>query len=552
MEDRSTRTETGMASPTPAVRSLKLGAGAAMALLLLLGAHAGCNTLTGANDFIIEEDGGGDGDGDGSGDGDGPSGTPSGGTPSGPGSGSTTGTPGGVGGGAAASTGGQQDTLGSAPGVSVAEVSIYQGIKRTVMQGGSPVNDGVPIIAGRDALVRVFMATDGSYDGGNVLVRLHLGDGAPLEVTQPVGGGSEQNLGSTVNFQVPGGSIPAGVQWQVEVGRIGGGGAPYAYPASGPQSLGAESVGQALRVVLVPIAYGADGSNRLPDTSPGQVEAYRKRFYGMYPAPQVDVSVRAAVGWNSNVSAGGNGWGNLLEAIAGVREQDNAQNDEYYYGIFAPAPSFGQYCGGGCTAGLGYIGGANDSYTRAAIGLGFSGDDALDTAVHEIGHTHGREHAPCGGVASADGNFPHNGGQIGAWGYDLTTQQLIQPQTPDMMGYCFPIWISDYTYDAIATRMKVVNGAKKIVPAEMMNLTYERISIGADGEATWLEPTVIREPPLGEAVPVTLDTAAGPEDATGAFFPFDHLPGGTLFVRAGAQASALVAEVDGQLVTLTR
>jgi hypothetical protein len=434
--------------------------------------------------------------------------------------------------------------------VSVAEVSIYQAVKRTIMQNGSPVGNGVPIIAGRDALVRVFMATDGGYDGGPVVVRLHLGDGPPLEVTQSVGGGNEQSLGSTVNFEVPGGSLPAGVSWQVEVGRAGGAGAPYAYPA-GLESLGAQSVGQTLKVVLVPVSYGADGSNRLPDTSAGQVESYRKRFWSMYPAPQVDVSVHAAVGWNSNVSAGGNGWGNLLEAIAGLRENDNAPNDAYYYGIFAPAQSFGQYCGGGCTAGLGYIGGPNDAYTRTAIGLGFSGEEATDTAVHEIGHTHGREHAPC--QVSGDGNYPHPNGQIGVWGYDMTTQQLIQPQVADFMGYCFPIWISDYTYDAVATRMKFVNGAKQVFPQDQMNLIYERVSIGGDGQAAWQEPTTIREPPKGQAVPVSLDTAAGPEDVTGAFFPYDHLPGGTLFVRRGAMpATALVAEVGGQVFSLAR
>jgi hypothetical protein len=54
-------------------------------------------------------------------------------------------------------------------------------------------------------------------------------------------------------------------------------------------------------------------------------------------------------------------------------------------------------------------------------------------------------------------------------------------------------------------------------------------------------------------VPVSLDTAAGPEDVTGAFFPYDHLPGGTLFVRQGvAPATTLVAEVGGQVLSVTR
>ena len=43
----------------------------------------------------------------------------------------------------------------------------------------------------------------------------------------------------------------------------------------------------------------------------------------------------------------------------------------------------------GCVAGLGFVGGPSDSWARAAIGLGFTGDNAAETAVHELGHNHG-------------------------------------------------------------------------------------------------------------------------------------------------------------------
>ena len=73
---------------------------------------------------------------------------------------------------------------------------------------------------------------------------------------------------------------------------------------------------------------------------------------------------------NSDVSANGSGWDSLLDAIASMRQQDNAPDDVYYYGIFAPASTMGNYCGFGCVSGLGMIGGPGDSYSRAAIGLG--------------------------------------------------------------------------------------------------------------------------------------------------------------------------------------
>src|SRR5204863_6701156 len=101
--------------------------------------------------------------------------------------------------------------------------------------------------------------------------------------------------------------------------------------------------------------------------------------------------------------------------------------------------SFGAFCGGGCVAGLGMIGSPGDAYSRVAIGLGFGGAEATDTAVHEIGHTHGRQHSPC--QVSGDPAYPHPGGVIGVWGYDSVQQQLLSPNTADVMGYCFPIWI---------------------------------------------------------------------------------------------------------------
>ncbi len=89
-----------------------------------------------------------------------------------------------------------------------------------------------------------------------------------------------------------------------------------------------------------------------------------------------------------------------------------------------------QFCGGGCVAGLGMIGGSQDAYSRAAIGLGYSGEIATETAVHEIGHTHGRQHSPCGGAQGTDPAYPYQDGSIGVWGYDLLDKNSSLPASP--------------------------------------------------------------------------------------------------------------------------
>ena len=88
--------------------------------------------------------------------------------------------------------------------------------------------------------------------------------------------------------------------------------------------------------------------------------------------------------------------------------------------------------------------------------------------MHELGHNHGREHAPCG--VSGDANYPYNGGSIGVYGYDLLTGQLFSPnEHADMMSYCDPTWISDYNFLALFDRVRSVNSAYVYTPPELMD-----------------------------------------------------------------------------------
>jgi hypothetical protein len=311
-----------------------------------------------------------------------------------------------------------------------------------------------------------------------------------------------------------------------------------------------------LTVTLVPVRYDADGSGRLPDTSPAQLQRYEDLFYAMYPITDIDIVVRSqALAWDSTVSSNGNGWNNLLDAVANLRNNDNAAFNNYYYGIFEPAGSANNYCGGGCVAGLGFLGGPSDDWSHSAIGLGFSGDMAAETAVHELGHNHGREHAPCGGVSGADGSYPYSGAGIGTWGYNILTGQLYDPSDHvDMMSYCNPTWISDYNFENIFDRVQYVNSAANIyIPEEVRNRTYTRARVEPDGTITWLDEVTLERPPVGELTPVTVDTQSGPVATSASFIRYDHIDGGVLFIPpTGAQPAsggAITAQIDGSQLT---
>lgn len=424
--------------------------------------------------------------------------------------------------------------------LAIKEVAFFQGVKVSVARDGAKTSGLAPVIAGREALVRVFVEPMAGWSPRDVQGELALISAsgtqhytASLSVSAA---STDASLGSTLNFNVPVGVLATDTQYSVvlqsKTGAPAAGDSSKArYPATGTEALPMKSTGEVLKVKIVPIQYGADGSNRLPDTSPAQVEAYRRAFYTMYPAKQVEITVRAPYPYASAIAANGSGFSNALNAMVKLRQSDGAPKDVYYYGAFAATSSFGSYCGGGCVTGLcGLLTSPADTVGRACVGVGFTGAQSANTAAHEVGHAHGREHAPCG--TSGDAKFPYSGGSIGSWGYDLVGKKLFSPSgTKDFMSYCDPTWISDYTYAALATRMATVNGAAMMFGTTTAPTKYRFVNVGAGATLSWGESMTLTDQPFGAPRDVVFDLGGGKtQTVTGYYYPYGDLDGGYLLV----------------------
>ncbi len=359
------------------------------------------------------------------------------------------------------------DCGGAAVGIDITRVALYQAVEAELFEAGEPLEAeerAVDVIQGRSALVRVFVTPKSGFAARELSARIHLTTGGETTIVhhrRSVSAASTQaSLDSTFRLQVPAAAIGADTTYYVELVECGGTASGTAgvarLPASGTAELDARKTG-VVKVAFVPILH--DGL--LPDTSATALKLYADAVMKEYPTVEVQTSVATQV--NSGQTGVGVNLGNMLDVVRAKRSADGPAADVYYYGLVRPAATFNQYCQGGCTTGVAYVigtGGSSVSY-RAGIGVGYANQTSAGTFVHELGHNHGREHAPCG--VSGDANYPHSGGSIGTWGYDLVGATLYNPANyTDFMGYCNPTWVSDYTYRALTERIVAVNGTASL------------------------------------------------------------------------------------------
>jgi hypothetical protein len=411
----------------------------------------------------------------------------------------------------------QPSAEGLAQSLSITAIDAYQSI-RVPLFGGEPVADPAPLIAGRETLVRVFVAPQPGSSPVEVTAEVSVTGGqAPLLLrdTRTLTRASTQAaLDSTFHVTIPAGVLTdasaLSVRLTVEQGGAtvaAGAMHPAAWPAERSSApLAARDEVGPLRIMIVPLRYDYDGSGRMPDTSPEHLARFHDLIAALYPATEVQLSVHDTIGWDGSVR-----FGNINQMLVQLKEDEQADDDLYYYAVIRPTETFSQYCGRSCTTGQSFTTSDNaDGVYRVGSGLGFPDEDRAWTLAHELGHMHGRGHAPCDvSFWSADGDYPHSGGLVGVWGWDARDGSLKDPaDIADVMGYCDDQWVSDYTYMGFFERALRVAGRRALRLARPA-APWRFLSIDARGQARWGRAVTLRSAATGETTRLRMFDRAG-------------------------------------------
>ena len=231
-----------------------------------------------------------------------------------------------------------------------------------------------------------------------------------------------------------------------------------------------------LRVWILDMCYTWNGADHdVPWSDINAITSYLRRMYPISSliVPGVAILTPCSSAWQTEQQN--------LDTLAIFRESWALDGSvtrpwERVYGVFSNDYATANW---GCAGGLSYVPstiavgptGPTPGCYSAADQDGVWGDEI---AAHELGHALDRPHAPSvdselpfcyGQEPGRDQYWPtdHTQGNISPttdpmsfsaiYGFDIETLQVYPPTWKDVMTYCSPVWISDYTYKKIRQRL---------------------------------------------------------------------------------------------------
>ncbi|MYI45476.1 MAG: hypothetical protein F4123_03625, partial [Gemmatimonadetes bacterium] len=316
----------------------------------------------------------------------------------------------------------------------------------------------VPLVAGRDALLRVFPTARRATDAGLPSVRatFYL-DGAEIHQVEIPGKSTpvptaidEGSLDRSANADIPGSVVQPGMEMVIEIDPEGtldpALGVARRIPESGSLPVRVLDM-PALDFTLIPFLWSED-----PDSAIlGLVEEMAARpedhemfweMRAMLPVTDVTATVHEPVWTSTNVAS------ELYGETAAIRIWERGSyvaGESRYTGMMSGPVE----------------GGSESGYGWGRIAFVLPEGTAF---AQGVGGLSGLHFAACDG-AHLDPYYPHDDGSVGAWGYDARAEELVSPATLDLMSRCdAPRWISDYHFAKAARFRRLDAEAADVAP----------------------------------------------------------------------------------------
>ena len=319
-------------------------------------------------------------------------------------------------------------------------------------------DDPVPLLAGKPALLRVFVtAPGGTATMPDVKATFYV-DGSERHTVRIAAGGqsiptdvAEGNLASSANADIPGRIIAPGLEMVIHVdldGQLDAAlGVTKRIPETGRMPVDVRTV-PPFHLMLVPFVWQTD-----PDPSVRQFVAEMaadpeghellRDVRALLPIAEFSVAARDPV-----ITSTTSPW-KMIAEVGAVRAMEGGSG--HWMGIFGKSERRATNWPLGVAQVGGYL-----SVSEPIAG----------TMAHELGHNMGLLHAPCA-CAGTDPWFPHPGGRIGVWGYDAEQSRLVPPDAADVMSYCKTVyWISDFFFNKALNHRLAGADAASLAEAE--------------------------------------------------------------------------------------
>ena len=342
----------------------------------------------------------------------------------------------------------------------------------------------VPLVAGEKALLRVFVTAANATTAGLPPVQArfylngterHVAD-IPATTTPIPTEVLEHDLSQSANAGIPGEVVRPGLEMVIEVDPDGtldpSLGVAKRIPETGRMVVEVREM-PVFDLTVIPFLWGPKPDALVLDVTEAMAEDPHNHELLAMTRTLLPVEDLVLTRHEPVVTSHNNSW-DLLRETKAIRVLEGGRG--HYMGTMT-----GEFAG---------IDGLALQNGRSIFSKTDRGERSEYVIAHELGHNMGLYHPPGCRAGNPDYSFPHENGQIGAWGYDFDAQRLVSPTVGDLMSYCGYGWISDYHFTN-ALRYRLFDEGPPLVAAKSLLLWG---GMDAEGDP-FLNPAFIVDAP---------------------------------------------------------